>query len=79
MGLSVSSNVENFINEIHRLVNDHNLDVMDAVIHYCEKTGVEIETAAAIIRSNPRIKSRLQSEAEDLNFLPKKARLKFDE
>lgn len=67
------TNLDNFIKEINTLVLTGNLTVMDAVIHYCEKNGVEIEAAARIIKSNPKIKVRLQNEAEELNFLPKRA------
>ena len=66
---------EKFIKEIEQLVINHDLDYMDAVVHFCEKNNVEIEVAASIIRSNIRIKSKLQDEAEELNFLPKRAKL----
>lgn len=66
---------EKFIKEIENLVSKYDLDYMDAVVHYCEKNNIEIEAAAGIIRSNLRIKARLQDEAEELNFLPKRAKL----
>lgn len=68
---------EKFTKEIERIVNTFNIDYMDAVIHFCEKNNIEVETAASIIRSNLKIKSRLQLEAENLNFLPKSAKLPF--
>lgn len=66
---------EKFIKEIENLVTKYNLDYMDAVVHYCEKNNIELEAAAGIIRSNLRIKAKLQDEAEELNFLPKRAKL----
>lgn len=66
---------EKFIKEIESLVTRYNLDYMDAVVHYCEKNNIELEAAAGIIRSNLRIKAKLQDEAEELNFLPKRAKL----
>lgn len=66
---------EKFIKEIESLVTKHNLDYMDAVVHYCELNNIELEAAASIIRSNLRIKSKLQDEAEELNFLPRRAKL----
>ena len=66
---------EKFGIEIDRLASTHNIDYMDAVIHYCEKNNIEIEAAASLIRGNQRIKARLRNEAEDLNFLPKRAKL----
>lgn len=66
---------ERFIKDIENLVSKYNLDYMDAVVHYCEKNNIEIEAAAMIIRNNIRIKSKLQAECEELNFLPKRAKL----
>ena len=66
---------EKFIKEIESLVTRYNLDYMDAVVHYCEKNNIELEAAEGIIRSNLRIKAKLQDEAEELNFLPKRAKL----
>ncbi len=68
---------EKFIKEIERIVNTYDIEYMDAVIHFCEKNNIEVETAASIIRSNLKIKSKLQLEAENLNFLPKSAKLPF--
>jgi hypothetical protein len=48
---------EKFIKDIENLVTRHNLDYMDAVVHYCEKNNIEIEAAAMIIRNNsPSVK-----------------------
>ncbi len=66
---------EKFIKEIENLVTRYNLDYMYAVVHYCEKNNIELEAAAGIIRSNLRIKAKLQDEAEELNFLPRRAKL----
>jgi hypothetical protein len=48
---------------------------MDAIVYYCERNDVEIETAAAMIKGNFRIKSQIQQEGELLHFLPKTAKL----
>lgn len=66
---------EKFISEVEKLVNNYNLDYMDAIIHYCEKNNLELEAAASIIKSNAKMKAKLQSEGEVLNFLPKRAKL----
>ena len=69
---------EKFISEIDDLVLKYNLEYLDAVVYYCEKNNLELETAESIIKSNLKIKSKLQLEAENLNFLPKTAKLNFD-
>lgn len=66
---------DTFYKELERIVKLNNSNYMDAIIYFCEKNEIEIETAASMIRSNARIKSMLQSEGEALNFLPKTAKL----
>ena len=66
---------ERFYKEVELLVNTHNLNYMDAVVFFCGKNDIEVETAASMIRSNQRIKSHIQTEGEALNFLPKTAKL----
>lgn len=69
------TNTEVFYKEIDVLVRKHNLSYMDAIVYYCEKNELEIETAASMIKGNFRIKSQIQQEGELLNFLPKTAKL----
>jgi hypothetical protein len=66
---------EKFIKEIEKLVMNYDLDYMDAVVHLCEKNNIEIEAAASIIKNNIKIKAKIQTVAEDLNYLPRSARL----
>ena len=58
---------------IEEIVRDKQIPYMDAVVHYCERNEVEIETAAKLL--NSVIKSKIEAEAMDLNFLPKEAKL----
>lgn len=64
-----------FYKEVDNLVKTHNLTYIDAVVHYCAKNNIEIEVAASMIKSNNRIKSQVQCEGEELNCLPRTARL----
>ncbi len=66
---------DKFYKEVETLVTKHRLNYMDAVVFYCEKNEIEIETAASMIRSNQRIKSHIQIEGEELNYLPRTAKL----
>ena len=43
---------------------------MDAIIKVCEKNEIEIEDIKKFI--SPVIKDKLEAEAMELNFLPKK-------
>lgn len=54
---------------IETIVAKKNIPYMDAVIMYCEETGLEVELAAKMISG--ALKSKIQIEAEELHFLPK--------
>jgi len=65
----------NFISEINEIVKNDGVDYMDAVLHYCETKGIEIEAVAGLIKKDGVIKGKIQDEAEKLNFLPRSAKL----
>ena len=66
---------DEFFQAIEGLVKSHNLSYIDAVAHFCESNNVEIETAAALIKGNQRLKSEIQIEGENLRVLPRTSRL----
>lgn len=66
---------EKLIREIEDIVIDCGTDYIDAIVHYCQKNDIEVETVASIVKSSGKLKSRLQAEGEQLNFLPRSARL----
>lgn len=68
-------NIADFLQEIESIVSDKNVDYIDAVVYYCEKTGMEIETAAELIKKNAKIKAKLKNDAEVVGYLPKTAKL----
>ena len=72
MSLQVQSSNEFYI-KIQELVIQTKLSYMDAVLHYCDQNGMEPETAAQLI--NGKLKAQIREEAEELNFLPKTAKL----
>ena len=72
MPLQVQSSNEFYI-KIQELVEKTKLSYMDAVLHYCDQNGMEPETAAQLV--NNKLKAQIREEAEELNFLPKTAKL----
>ena len=46
---------------------------MDAILHHCEQTGMEVDIASTLISS--ALKSKLREEAQELNLLKKTAKL----
>jgi hypothetical protein len=68
-------NVSDFLLEIERIASDKNIDYIDAIVHYCSKNGMEIETAADLIKKNAKIKAKVKLDAETIGYLPKTAKL----
>lgn len=68
-------NIKDFIEKIDVLAAEKRLDYIDAVILFCEQTGLEVETAAKLIKSNAKMKARIKNDAENLNYFPKSAKL----
>lgn len=46
---------------------------MDAIIHHCEQTGMELEIASSLISS--ALKAKIREEAESLNLLRASSKL----
>ena len=65
----------NFIEEIENLCKTKNVEYIDAIVIWCEKNKLEVETAAYWIRKDPAMKAKLQAEAENLNIIKRGARL----
>ena len=61
-----------FFDDIKQIIDQKGVNYIDAVIYYCEKNNIEIETVAAVIKSNPKLKACIQIEAEDLNMMKEK-------
>jgi hypothetical protein len=64
-----------FVEEIEILCRDKNIEYIDAIVFWCEKNNLEVETAAYWIKKDPAMKSKVQAEAENLNILKRGARL----
>ena len=46
---------------------------LDAILHHCEQTGLEIEVASTLL--SPAIKSRIREESEIENLIKKTSKL----
>lgn len=64
-----------FSSDVRRLIEEKKMEYIDAVVYWCETNNCELEYAASLIKKDPFIMSRIQIEAEDLNYLKKSARL----
>lgn len=43
--------------------------VIDAIVHYSEQNGMEIETLASIVKNTPTLKSMMETEARKKKLL----------
>jgi len=58
---------EKFSIIVEELVRDHKLTYLDAVLHWCEKNQMEVETAAKLI--SPLIKQKMTVEFHELRMI----------
>ncbi len=68
-------NVQDFIKTIEDIVENKRMEYLDAVLYYCQQTGLEIETAAELIKKNAKLKARVRVDAESAGYFPKTAKL----
>lgn len=62
-----------FSMKILNRMRELNTDCMDAIITYCEETGLEPEVVASLI--NETLKAEFIEHAEELNYLEKSSKL----
>lgn len=66
-----------FAQEIEDLVKNSGTTYLDAIIEYCDKNKLELEIIAKLVRQNPTLKGKLESECVDLNLVEKFAKIDF--
>lgn len=76
---SKSKAVTDFLSHIERLRQTGHVDYLDAILHFCEKENLEIDTVAKFVRNNAILKAKVQEEAESLNIIEKTTRLPIDD
>ena len=64
---------KSFSLEIERIANEKGITHMEAVLDYCYKQGIEPDTVGNLISKS--LKEKIEANARELNFLPKRAKL----
>jgi UDP-N-acetyl-D-mannosaminuronic acid transferase (WecB/TagA/CpsF family) len=64
-----------FALEIEKIVAEENCNYIDAICHYCEINGIDVESVTKLI-SKP-LKERLKYDAISLNFMKKTSRARL--
>jgi Tfp pilus assembly pilus retraction ATPase PilT len=67
--------IMSFSTAIEELVEEKDISYIDAVVMHCEKTGMEVELAAKLLSQT--VVSKIQTEAEDLHYIPKSNTIKL--
>jgi hypothetical protein len=62
-----------FHEEIEKLISGTDYNYMEAIIEYCNRTGMEVEVASTLV--NKDLKAKIEIDAQALNLLPKTQRL----
>lgn len=62
---------------IEEIVAEKKCGYVEAVMIYQEKSNVEVETLAALIKQAPVLKAKMQEEAEAVKTVKRSRRLKF--
>ena len=70
---TLQENMEDFFQEIENRVYKYDIGWLEAILEYCEDTGLESDRVSKLI--SPNLKSKLEMEAKSLNFLDKSSKL----
>jgi hypothetical protein len=73
--MMIQEKIKNFSFEIYTMIKNHDMDFIDAVVHWCDVNSVDVEFAASLVKTDPNILHEIQLDAESLNYLKRTARL----
>ena len=59
--------------EIEKIIKNYEMSHMQAVLHYCETNDIDPSSINRLISKT--LKEKIESEARDLNFFPKRGKL----
>lgn len=70
---TLQENMEDFFKEIEDRVYKYDIGWLEAILEYCEDTGLEPDRVSKLV--SPNLKSKLEMEAKSLNFIEKSSKL----
>ena len=68
-----SEEIQNFSQMIESLASNLNLSRLDAIIHHCNQSGLELEVASTLISRG--LKEKIREESVNENLLKKSSTL----
>ena len=72
--MPIELTAESILREISKYVNDE-VTYIDALVHYSDVHGIEIEVLGDIVRRSQIMKAKVHEDAEKLNLVEKTKRL----
>lgn len=66
---------ELFLKDIEILKKEKEINYIDAIVEWCKDNNIEIDIIAEYIKKDNMLRSKIQFEAENLNYLKKGNRL----
>lgn len=71
--MATKDEIREFSLKIEEIADMYKIHCMEAIIHYCGETGIEVEIAATMVSSH--LKARIKEEAQTVNLIKKTAKL----
>jgi|TARA_B110000914_G_C15276404_1_gene359977 hypothetical protein len=71
--MAVFTTSKTFTNAIEIIAKEKNITHMDAILWYCDKEGIEPDSIGSLVSKG--LKEKIEANARDLNFLPRRAQL----
>ena len=71
--MPTKTEINEFSENIAKKTTELKCSHVEAIIYYCEETGMEIDVASSLIST--ALKAKIREEAQDLNLLKKSSKL----
>ena len=71
--MAVFTTSKTFTNAIEIIAKEKNITHMDAILWYCDKEGIEPDSVGSLVSKG--LKEKIEANARDLKFLPRRAQL----
>ena len=65
--------IKTFSTKIEELALKLDLNHIDAIVHHCNETGLEIEVASTLVSA--ALKAKLREDAQEINLIKKDSKL----
>ena len=72
--MEIELTAESILREVSKYVNEE-VAYIDALVHYADIHGIEVEVIGDIVRRSQIMKARVHEDAEKLNLVAKTQRL----